>query len=108
MSRMRRMGVALGCAAGLAAGCDGGPSGPPKPVPGTLTVALGATGIGKTQLGLSFANAGRDQEGQCGLLFDLTTRGDAQNHRDYASRLYGWELTEQSPEEPVDLDAVWD
>ncbi len=25
-------------------------------LPGTLTVVLGATGIGKTQLGISFAN----------------------------------------------------
>lgn len=33
-------------------------------VPGTLTVVMGATGIGKTQLGLQFADAGRKQEGQ--------------------------------------------
>ena len=49
-------------------------------LPGTLTVALGATGIGKTQLGLAFADAGRQQEGEPGLIFDLTTRGDAQSH----------------------------
>lgn len=77
-------------------------------LPGTLTVALGATGIGKTQLGLAFANAGRSQEGQPGILFDLTTRGDAQNHRDYAQRLFGWDLTEQEPEQPIDLAAVFD
>ena len=27
-------------------------------LPGTLTVVMGATGIGKTQLGLGYANAG--------------------------------------------------
>ncbi|MCA9005472.1 MAG: recombinase RecA, partial [Planctomycetaceae bacterium] len=33
-------------------------------LPGKLTVVLGATGIGKTQLGLQFAQAGLQQEGQ--------------------------------------------
>ncbi len=68
-------------------------------VPGTLTVVMGATGIGKTQLGLQFADAGRQQEGQRGCLFDMTTRGDAQNHADYAKRLCDWTLRER----PVDL-----
>lgn len=77
-------------------------------LPGTLTVALGATGIGKTQLGLAFAEAGRRQEGTPGILFDLTTRGDAQSHREYARRLFGWKLTERDPEQPIDLNAVWD
>lgn len=77
-------------------------------LPGTLTVALGATGIGKTQLGLAFADAGRRQEGEPGLIFDLTTRGDAQSHHDYAQRLFDWNLTQRDPEQPIDLDAVWD
>jgi KaiC/GvpD/RAD55 family RecA-like ATPase len=77
-------------------------------LPGTLTVALGATGIGKTQLGLAFANAGRSQEGEPGILFDLTTRGDAQNHRDYAQRLFGWDLAEQDPEAAIELSTVFD
>ena len=33
-------------------------------LPGTLTVVAGATGIGKTQLGLDFLNAGLEQEGR--------------------------------------------
>ena len=41
-------------------------------LPGTLTVVLGATGIGKTQLGLQFAHAGLAQEGEPGVIFDLT------------------------------------
>ncbi len=32
-------------------------------LPGTLTVVAGATGIGKTQLGLQFAHAGRRRKG---------------------------------------------
>ena len=38
-------------------------------LPGTLTVVMGATGIGKTQLGIAFANQGRRQEGETGILF---------------------------------------
>jgi len=65
-------------------------------VPGTMTVIVGATGIGKTQLGLHFANAGVAQEGRRGVIFDMASRGDAQSHGDYARRMFGWEL------EPVD------
>ena len=36
-------------------------------IPGTLTVVMGATGIGKTQLGVSYAHAGIVQEGQSGI-----------------------------------------
>jgi len=62
--------------------------------PGTLTVVHGATGVGKTQLGLAFVNAGSSQEGLRGVLIDLTTRGDSQQHAEYARRLFGWELTD--------------
>ena len=64
--------------------------------PGTLTVVMGATGIGKTQLGLHFARQGRQQEGQPGVIFDLTSRGDSQNHAAYARRLFGWDLSSQT------------
>ncbi len=77
-------------------------------LPGTLTVVMGATGIGKTQLGLSFANHGRSQEGEAGILFDLTARGDSQNHDDYAERLCGWALTERHPDGHVIPENVWD
>jgi KaiC/GvpD/RAD55 family RecA-like ATPase len=62
-------------------------------LPGTLTVVSGATGIGKTQLGIQFAHAGQRQEGRTGLVFDMSCRGDAQCHADYARRLYGWNLS---------------
>jgi len=61
-------------------------------LPGTLTVVMGATGIGKTQLGLQFLHAGKQQEGEPGVIFDMTTRGDSQNHADYARRLFDWTL----------------
>ncbi len=77
-------------------------------LPGTLTVVAGATGIGKTQLGLAFAHHGVAQEGQAGILFDMTTRGDAQNHADYAQRLFNWELSTQVADEKVDPVRVWD
>lgn len=72
-------------------------------VPGTLTVALGATGIGKTQLGLQFAQAGAEQEGRRGVLFDMSSRGDSQSHRDYALRMYDWPLEVVDPGRHVDL-----
>jgi KaiC/GvpD/RAD55 family RecA-like ATPase len=77
-------------------------------IPGTLTVVLGATGIGKTQLGLAFARAGVEQEGEAGILFDMTSRGDSQSHREYARRLFGWELTERDPDARLDPRLVWD
>ena len=49
-------------------------------IPGTLTVVAGATGVGKTQLGLRWADAGLRTEGHRGILCDLTSRGDSQNH----------------------------
>src|SRR3989442_13307505 len=61
-------------------------------LPGTLTVLVGATGIGKTQLGLQFAHAGEGQDGRRGIVFDMTCRGDSQSHAEYAQRMFGWEL----------------
>ncbi|MEX0715550.1 MAG: ATPase domain-containing protein [Planctomycetaceae bacterium] len=77
-------------------------------LPGALTVVLGATGIGKTQLGLQFARAGLDQEGEAGILFDMASRGDSQNHREYARRLFDWELSERDPDVRLDPSRVWD
>jgi KaiC/GvpD/RAD55 family RecA-like ATPase len=76
-------------------------------LPGTLTVVAGATGIGKTQLGLHFAAAGAKQEGERGIIFDMTSRGDSQNQDAYARRLFDWQVTQQSGTEPVDPAKVW-
>ena len=72
-------------------------------LPGTLTVLVGSTGIGKTQFGLQFAHAGLEQEGMPGIIFDMTARGDSQNHADYARRMFGWEPVTGDPEARIDL-----
>ena len=56
-------------------------------VPGTLSVIIGATGIGKTQMGVHYAHAGIQQEGRGGVFFDMCSRGDSQNHANYALRM---------------------
>jgi len=61
-------------------------------VAGTLCVVHGATGIGKTHLGLHFAHAGVGAEGTPGIFFDMNSRGDSQQHSEYAERLYEWKL----------------
>jgi KaiC/GvpD/RAD55 family RecA-like ATPase len=61
-------------------------------LPGTLAVVYGATGIGKTHLGLTFASHGLAADGARGLLLDMNGRGDSQQHHEYAARLFGWEL----------------
>lgn len=77
-------------------------------LPGTLTVVLGATGVGKSLLGLQFANAGHAQEGERGVIFDLTARGDSQNHAAYAGRMFGWDLAEQPADGGPRPEEVWD
>lgn len=77
-------------------------------IPGTLTVVAGATGIGKTQLGIHFSNAGQTEEGQRGIIFDMTSRGDSQSHHEYARRLFGWNLAEQPIDTAIEPAQVWD
>lgn len=76
-------------------------------VPGTLTVVVGASGVGKTQLGLQYAQAGAGQEGQHGVVFDCSARGDSQSHADYARRMFGWELRAMDAGQPVDVEAFF-
>lgn len=76
--------------------------------PGTLTVIAGATGAGKTQLGLRWAHEGLAAEGRRGVVCDLTSRGDAQNHADYAWKQFAWTLNGYRGEGSPDLDAIWD
>lgn len=77
-------------------------------IPGTLTVVMGATGIGKTQLGLSYAHAGQAQEGETGIVFDLTTRGDSQNQTEYAESIFNWSIKERKVVERIEPAIVWD
>jgi len=77
-------------------------------LPGTLTVVVGSTGIGKTQLGLQFAQAGCCQESRPGIIFDMSSRGDGQNHADYAQRMFGWNLQVAQPQTYVARDGFFD
>ena len=61
---------------------------------GTLAVVYGATGIGKTHLGLTFAHHGQVADGARGLVFDMNGRGDSQQHAEYAERLFDWRVGE--------------
>src|ERR1700710_1679261 len=76
-------------------------------MPGTLTVLAGATGAGKTQLGLRWADVGLAAEGRRGVICDLTSRGDAQNHADYARKLFDWAVQTASLDTPPDLAGLW-
>jgi len=71
-------------------------------IPGTLTVVVGATGIGKTQLGIQYARAGLSDEQRSGIILDLGARGDSQSHVDYAQRMYDWTLQPAPSQEPAD------
>ncbi len=77
-------------------------------IPGTLTVVMGATGIGKTQLGIGYCHAGLQQEGQTGIIFDLTTRGDSQNQPEYARRMVDWTLRTRNFVDHFEPRTVWD
>ncbi len=77
-------------------------------LPGTLTLLVGATGIGKTQLGLQFAHAGKHQEQQTGIIFDMTSRGDPQSQADYARRMFNWELKPVRADEKPRLEGFFD
>lgn len=76
-------------------------------LPGALTVVMGATGIGKTQLGLQFADRGRVDDGERGVIFDMTARGDSQSHAEYAQRMFGWPIRSFDAERFQSTD-VWD
>lgn len=75
-------------------------------LPGTLTVVVGATGIGKTQLGIQFARAGLEYEGEShsGVIFDMNARGDSQNHAEYARRMFDWKLQCVRGQDRMDLN----
>jgi hypothetical protein len=68
----------------------------------------GATGAGKTQLGLRWAHKGLSDEGSRGVVCDLTSRGDSQNHAEYASRLFDWDLSQYPLSTTPDFDRAWD
>ncbi len=66
-------------------------------LPGSLTLVLGATGVGKTQLGVQISEAGLAAEGSRGTVIDLSSRGDSQHHAGYAQRIFGQVLSVADP-----------
>lgn len=73
-------------------------------IPGALTVVVGATGIGKTQLGVTFAQTGQQDNGRRGVIFDVSSRGDSQSHSDYARRMFDWAIAEADAGKQVDIE----
>jgi KaiC/GvpD/RAD55 family RecA-like ATPase len=65
-------------------------------LPGTLTVVIGATGVGKTQLGLHWLHHGNSQGESRGAIIDLSSRGDLQSHQDYAERMFQWRICQEA------------
>ena len=83
-------------------------------LPGSLVVIAGATGIGKTQLGLQCLLAGTGNQNHRGAILDLSSRGDSQQHQPYAERLGGWrpklvgaEAVPMAPEQLFDPRSEW-
>ncbi|MFN0021459.1 MAG: RAD55 family ATPase [Pirellulaceae bacterium] len=98
-------------------------------IPGTLTAVVGATGIGKTQLGVQFARAGlhsspapspqapapglkyqgadAPRSPRSGIFFDMSSRGDSQSHAEYARRIFDWNLTVADADKQVQLDSFF-
>jgi KaiC/GvpD/RAD55 family RecA-like ATPase len=75
---------------------------------GTSAVVVGATGIGKTQVGLQFLHAGLQAEGRPGIVFDMCSRGDSQNHSNYAQRMFGWQMRQVDATVAPDLKQFFD
>ncbi|MBC7853141.1 MAG: recombinase RecA [Pirellulaceae bacterium] len=78
-------------------------------IPGTLTAVVGATGIGKTQLGVQFARAGSSPAPaqRPGVIFDMSSRGDSQSHAEYARRIFDWNLSVADGDKQVQLDSFF-
>jgi KaiC/GvpD/RAD55 family RecA-like ATPase len=76
--------------------------------PGTITVIAGATGAGKTQLGLAWAERGTVDDPAPGVVIDLTSRGDSQNHEAYHTAHHGRALGEFDLGNRLDPSSLWD
>ncbi|MGL6196318.1 MAG: RAD55 family ATPase, partial [Thermoguttaceae bacterium] len=101
-------------------------------VPGTMTVLVGSSGIGKTQFGVKFANAGFAQNSQScsadqevaaqevkakktsknelrrGVILDLIARADSQGHSEYAKRLCDWTIRTEEPGKKFDPETFFE
>lgn len=71
-------------------------------LPGSMTMLIGATGIGKTQFGAHFSESGISAEGLRGAIVDLSSRGDSQNHDGYSQRMFGESLSVRAVDATTD------
>ncbi|MDR1385661.1 MAG: recombinase RecA [Planctomycetaceae bacterium] len=76
-------------------------------IPDTMTVLVGSSGIGKTQFGTQFLNAVNTDDERPGIIYDLTTRGDSQNHAEYAKKLFNRTLVAEATERRIDFDTFF-
>ncbi|QDU98759.1 RAD55 family ATPase [Lignipirellula cremea] len=77
-------------------------------LPGALTVVVGATGIGKTQLGVQYAQAGLAAEQHRGVVFDMAARGDSQSHAPYAERICDWKMRPAESSQQPNLETFFE
>ena len=77
-------------------------------IPGTTAAIVGASGVGKTQFSLQFLNAGLAAEGSRGVILDLTSRGDSQNHAEYAKSRFNWLPEPQDASKPFSPEEFFD
>jgi len=61
-------------------------------IPGKKVVVYGATGVGKSILGVTLVHAGIKSEGHPGMLIDISTGVDEQSQLQYASDMMGWSM----------------
>lgn len=61
-------------------------------IPGKKVLVYGATGVGKSILGVTIAHAGIQVEGHPGIILDVAKGVDEQSQQQYARVMFGWEL----------------
>jgi KaiC/GvpD/RAD55 family RecA-like ATPase len=73
--------------------------------PGSLAIIAGATGAGKSLLALQWAQAAGQPPG---VLFDLSARGDTQQHDSYARQRHNWATEiENLDASLLNPDSIW-
>lgn len=61
-------------------------------ISGKKVIVYGATGVGKSILGVTFAHEGISIESHPGLIIDISKGVDEQSQQGYAEQLFGWSL----------------
>lgn len=72
-------------------------------IPGKKVLVYGATGVGKSILGVTIAHKGIEAENHPGIVLDVAKGVDEQSQQLYAREMFGWELDDWD-KLPKDLD----